>query len=454
MILWSSHVVPEQSRRGAVGVGHALRGLSLAVLALAACNPSEPAAPPAVAPTPTPDEGLIVHEWGTFTSMMDSEGHLLGGMHHDDAPLPPFVVRNEQQFAVLTDGSFPEPTQRMETPVIYLHTARKLEVEVRVTFPFGLMSEWFPEAAELLPTGAATTEIAGGALRWKVEVDPELDVARVPAVDDDSIWAPSRRVAVAPLRAVETRTPAAESSLKGRLRRAKATGDVEQVEKLLFYRGVGSFELPIEVRAGAETVTVVNHARRPVAAALLLRVDGEKGAFFDIGALPGRVPLELPMPAVDRPVAEVIEAARQALLRELVASGLYQDEALALVDTWNASYFRTRGTRLLYLLPQPWTDALLPLTVTPRPVQTVRTLVGRIEILTPADEAAIDLAVGSYDATVATMTDESARFAAELELVHALAPYAESRLLWACDKRIGAARVRCDRALQWAHRGW
>jgi hypothetical protein len=73
------------------------------------------------------------------------------------------------------------------------------------------------------------------------------------------------------------------------------------------------------------------------------------------------------------------------MVHELTAAGLYNKEALAMVNTWRASWFGENGTRLLYLVPGKLTDKLLPLTVDPAPDQRVRVLVGRLETLTPED---------------------------------------------------------------------
>ena len=35
---------------------------------------------------------LVVHEWGTFTSLQDEEGRCLGGINSDDEPVPDFVM--------------------------------------------------------------------------------------------------------------------------------------------------------------------------------------------------------------------------------------------------------------------------------------------------------------------------------------------------------------------------
>jgi len=357
----------------------------LTVLLACAQTAPEPVASSHVSPTgkaeqaantaDTGESGLVVHEWGTFTSFQTGEGVLLGGMHHDDAPLPAFVVRAPTKWGVMPDGTVDEPNQRMETPVIYLHTDRRMKVDVRVAFPFGLMSEWFPEAAELLPKDPAINKVQGGALRWQVEVDPALDHNEAPAVAPDNIWAPSRKVKVPSLRNLAVRDQGADAE------QARKPGEVE---RFLFYRGVGKFELPVTVKTDDDFLTVHNSAKQPVAAAFLLVVDGDKAGFSVVGALGSKAPRKVALPTADRPLSDVVAQAHKALVGALQDSGLFHDEAVALVDTWKDSYFATSGTRLLYMVPQPWTDTLLPLTVTPKPDAVVRSLVGRVDVMPPA----------------------------------------------------------------------
>jgi len=60
-----------------------------------------------------------------------------------------------------------------------------------------------------------------------------------------------------------------------------------------------------------------------------------------------------------------------------------------MVNTWRSSWFGEQGTRLLYFVPQSVTDTLLPLTIEPKPAETVRVLVGRLDMLTPEQEREI-----------------------------------------------------------------
>ena len=77
------------------------------------------------------------------------------------------------------------------------------------------------------------------------------------------------------------------------------------------------------------------------------------------------------------------------LKRILVASGLYEKEALAMIKTWSSSWFE-EGTRVFYILPRRTTDRILPVTIDPRPAELVRVLVGRAEVITPEMERSVE----------------------------------------------------------------
>ena len=90
-------------------------------------------------------------------------------------------------------------------------------------------------------------------------------------------------------------------------------------------------------------------------------------------------------------------AAAHAYLAGLVEAGLFPDEARGMVRTWSRSWFRSEGTRLVYIVPRALTDALLPIRITPRPEKLVRVLVGRLEYLTPEVERGVERALRDGD---------------------------------------------------------
>jgi hypothetical protein len=71
---------------------------------------------------------------------------------------------------------------------------------------------------------------------------------------------------------------------------------------------------------------------------------------------------------------------------ELDKTGLYHDEAVAMVNTWKRQWFTTPGRRVLYLAPADWIDAQIPLKIDPPAEHIVRVMVIRVEVLTPAVE--------------------------------------------------------------------
>ena len=77
-----------------------------------------------------------------------------------------------------------------------------------------------------------------------------------------------------------------------------------------------------------------------------------------------------------------LEKLKASLQAALVADGLFADEAQALLNTWELSYFKSAGLRVFFLVPRAWTDFYLPLEMS-LPADINRVMVGRIELVTP-----------------------------------------------------------------------
>src|SRR5262245_14248131 len=99
-------------------------------------------------------DGLIVHEWGTFTSFSGSDGVRLEFRPLEDDDLPPFVLDRFLQSGApnLFSKSQVRVRMRMETPVTYFYTDRERDVNVRVSFPEGLLTEFYPPVARMEPS--------------------------------------------------------------------------------------------------------------------------------------------------------------------------------------------------------------------------------------------------------------------------------------------------------------
>ncbi len=94
------------------------------------------------APRVTDPAGLVVHEWGTFTSVAGEDGGAVEWVPpNGPQDLPCFVDR----VGFNIKGWLPA-TVRMETPVLYFYSSEERTVDVRVRFRRGIISEWYPRA--------------------------------------------------------------------------------------------------------------------------------------------------------------------------------------------------------------------------------------------------------------------------------------------------------------------
>src|SRR5687768_6356770 len=99
-------------------------------------------------------DNLVVHEWGTFTSV--------GGEHGEQVEWLPLEGQNDlpcfvERFRYYRPKSSMAATVRMETPVLYFYAPRETSVDVSVRFPGGLVTEWYPRAA-VTPAAVVTDD--------------------------------------------------------------------------------------------------------------------------------------------------------------------------------------------------------------------------------------------------------------------------------------------------------
>jgi len=111
-----------------------------------------------------PGQGFIVHEWGTDTIVVGSDGSLQRGLHHEEEDLPPFVYDRIEAGTSIGAGASPSVTIKMETPVTYFYSPAPLLVNARVEFPKGVLTQWYPGVTTFLPPVAAAGSITYPAL--------------------------------------------------------------------------------------------------------------------------------------------------------------------------------------------------------------------------------------------------------------------------------------------------
>jgi hypothetical protein len=430
---------------GALGAAPIPRAERPAIPAAAPIGPPPTAAGGAASPPPAvsaryPGSGFVVHEWGTNTVVMGSNGSLQRGLHHEGDDLPDFVFDRLKQGDLL---GFPA-LDKMETPVDYFYSDRPRSVSVRVDMPHGVLTQWYPAAAAFSPAilNASSgpipiidpvssvhypyatqgcldkyADFGSGMLDWgSVEIlsrDETLNAALPPAPIDRFSWSYARDVAANDVR---VRNPMARSSDAAMTVRSAA-----QTERFLFYRGLGRFEPPMRVSTasadGTEIVQISMQQAIP-GPVWLLNVAADAGAIrrFDSSAeLTGALPDLRDAPPLDVFVDDLAKEMTDALS----GTGLYRDEASAMVNTWRHQWFRTPGVRVLYFAPRSWLEREVSLSITPAPDAEVRVMVMRVELLT-RDVENRDLAA-TLD--VGTAADASAR-----DYFHALGRFAEPRL--------------------------
>lgn len=164
-----------------------------------------------------------------------------------------------------------------------------------------------------------------------------------------------------------------------------------QSERFLFYRGVGSFDVPVSATALSDTaVRIQNLGRDELRGAVLFQNRHGVIGYSVLDRLRGDTVVAAPKPA------GTVVGLRREIERMLVNGGLYQREATAMVDSWRDSWFE-EGTRVLYLVPPRAVKEILPLTITPAPKTVARVFVGRMEVITPAMERSVARAIANGD---------------------------------------------------------
>src|SRR5205085_8482832 len=139
-----------------------------------------------VLPKPVNDDlQVTVHEWGTFTSVAGQDGKAIEWRTyrgHDD--LPCFV---DSFWGVKGNSS---GSVRMETPVLYFYSPRNSAANVKVQFPKGTITEWYPK--ESGPRMANSIE-------WRnIQIAPDAR-PDFPAEDRTSHYYAARMTDAAPL---------------------------------------------------------------------------------------------------------------------------------------------------------------------------------------------------------------------------------------------------------------
>jgi len=310
-----------------------------------------------------PVEGLVAHEWGTFTSVAGGDGRAVQWLPHaGPSDLPDFVGRINCSLK----GALPG-TVRMETPVIYLYAPRAMTVNVSVRFRQGVITEWFPRPAGI--SDDVINNAFRGDISWSnVKVRPRA-AGQFPTERAKNHYYVARETDAAPLQIGPDN------------------------ERFLFYRGVGRIPPPIEAIVTPNGQIIVSHTRGDALGDMILFENRDGATAYTAQRTTSA---RAAFNALE-PEGEGMSP-RMHLEKTLVAHGLYPKEAKAMVDSWQGSWFE-QGTRLFYVVSGDAVDAILPLHIDPQPVDVKRVFVGRIEVATPATLREIQTALETGDRT-------------------------------------------------------
>jgi hypothetical protein len=330
---------------------------------------------------------LIAHEWGTFTSLMGSNGVRQNGMYHEDELLPDFVHRFGEDFKIELPNSNTVASngcrrkvcddflngqiisQKMETPVLYFYSDKESEVNATmdVGFPEGIISESYPKAQANYPLAVTGTQLKNGFSHYSFTILPKTNSSSIIDVPKENIYSHARNVS--------------SNLLKSN----------DEIEKFIFYRGVGNFKTDLEVSSKNDSLNFLNKGEL-ISHVYLLNSNGNTGDIIDLGQLEANKKLGVSDQLVNQLKSthlsqqDFIKKSRSLIIKSLVENGLYSDEATAMLDTWEQSYLKNSGLRVLYILNRNEVEKILPMNITPMPKTLNRVFIGRIEVITEKEE--------------------------------------------------------------------
>ncbi len=165
----------------------------------------------------------------------------------------------------------------------------------------------------------------------------------------------------------------------------------DQAEKVLFYRGVADFDIPIQPKFLDDgKLELRNTGADAIGFAILFENRGGKTGFRVVRDLRGKLLLDSPELTANVP------SMRHELEGALTAAGLYPKEAAAMLATWGDSWFE-EGMRIFYVMPRKAVDAVLPIQIKPAPAAIERVFVGRVEVLSPVMQSTLATAMATGD---------------------------------------------------------
>ncbi len=359
---------------------------------------------------------LVVHEWGTFTTLSSSSGEQYETPIHSLEALPDFVYHQkfkcrywDSKFNAESElfANVEDANTGMETPVVYFYSGTETEFRFDVQYQNGSVSSYYPRPSEtedfIVPVYNFQLKGHTGYCSWKGKIlapdDPEATLTHSNQ-QANALWNHPRNV------------DANMVEVEG------------QKEKYLFYRGFANYSCPIEVQNDLQgRVRVLNHMDKVLPFFICTEYVNGELLVHHYGRLePGACDGFSRNTQLDVVAADL-------MIEALIEEGLYRKEAEAMLATWNESYFQTPGMKVFWIVPRPIIDELLPVTMNPVPKEFERAFFGRIEVMEAAFEKEIQDLMLSLEKDNAASSGGINPKKEKREQLRKKSPYLEERML-------------------------
>jgi len=360
------------------------------------------------------EKGLVVHEWGSFMYVQGSDNVVIDGLREDQSDLPEWVY-------VWTQMPLRESSVIRLKPIVYFYTQEPMTVSVKVRSPSGMLTQWWPQVTSFRPLRRVedkpARKVNNGHLFWE---DILLDPGRSAVYKDapqDSWWPIARDTDSVPL------------VVNG------------QVEKFLFYRGIGREKHIVNVVVADEKATLSNTSESDVQDLYVINVVNGKAVHKEIERLVAgtSITCDVAVGNEAKNVTQLAPRTRAHWQESLEEVGLFPKEAYGMTSIWADEYLEREGLRVLYLQPAPLVDKELPLSINPKPVDTVRCIAVRIECLSKEQEERI---VGLVRQLGAESVDDQCAAAEELICLDRIGEALLRKLLQTSDELEIKHRIR------------
>ncbi len=324
-------------------------------------------------------KGLLVHEWGAIAYQQGfDEGRL--DLREDTSDLPEFA-QVWQKLAKEKPADNPDGPginiapglpggvriDIIKKPIVYFYSDTPETVTFTVACPRGLLTTWWPKASKITPEPGTVDPkaalSAGSMLQWR-NFDLQPGAPELPPVPDAAWWWPICRD-----------TDSTPINVNG------------TIEKFIFYRGALADAAPaLTVEGGAGQKYTLSNAlkKEAIRHVLAVAVSGGKVSAHYIASIEPGQKISLDMTAIAKPSTPADLRERMADLLE--EEGLFPKEAAGMSKIWRKEWFETDGVRIIYFNPRGATASLLPISIDPKPAQTVRTLLVAIQCIKESRE--------------------------------------------------------------------